>query len=408
MGGGGTTETKSTTEPWTEAKPYYLDLYKEAGLAMDATSRDPYTGQLYAGMNKRQDHAFDDMAKISEQWGTGGQAISQFGNQLLSGKFIDNNKALKALDPTGQFMADQWARQDTLTDRLDPTNQNPYVKDMLKAALRPVERQFYESALPAAEDAAIASGAYGGGRSDVAKALATSRFGQDMGDISSTVMADQYENNLNRWASATQQGNQFLAGLDTQRTGMYGDLLANERARQMQAPQFIEGGIAMQLREPQQLLQRGNVQQQDQQAKLDAALRSWNMEQLAPWQGLGEMASILGSGGFSSTTQTQTQDSGFAGILQGLLGGISTLAQVPAFAPIFSDSRLKERITAPVGTTNSGLPIFVFSYKGEAERRMGVMAQDVLKRWPSIVFENDERLMIDLDRLAELEGNYAH
>jgi hypothetical protein len=51
-----------------------------------------------------------------------------------------------------------------------------------------------------------------------------------------------------------------------------------------------------------------------------------------------------------------------------------------------SDRRLKTDIQR-VGTTDGGVPIYTYKYKGESMTQMGVMAQDVEKVNPKAVRE---------------------
>jgi hypothetical protein len=54
-----------------------------------------------------------------------------------------------------------------------------------------------------------------------------------------------------------------------------------------------------------------------------------------------------------------------------------------------SDVRLKEKIQR-IGTTAHGLPLYKFSYRGQAEIYEGVMAQDVLAVRPDAVAVDDD------------------
>lgn len=55
-------------------------------------------------------------------------------------------------------------------------------------------------------------------------------------------------------------------------------------------------------------------------------------------------------------------------------------------AALMSDVRLKENVNR-VGTTDGGLPVYTFRYKGQPQTHMGVMAQDVEKVNPDAVRE---------------------
>ncbi len=62
----------------------------------------------------------------------------------------------------------------------------------------------------------------------------------------------------------------------------------------------------------------------------------------------------------------------------------STLGAAALMAP--SDRRVKEDIKQ-VGMTDDGLPVYTFKYKGSKTTIMGVMAQDVEKKYPNAVAE---------------------
>ena len=65
------------------------------------------------------------------------------------------------------------------------------------------------------------------------------------------------------------------------------------------------------------------------------------------------------------------------------------IARTRTLSPIlglFSDKRVKENIRR-VGTTDGGLPIYVYNYIWDKTPQMGVMAQEVEKVNPEAVFE---------------------
>lgn len=64
---------------------------------------------------------------------------------------------------------------------------------------------------------------------------------------------------------------------------------------------------------------------------------------------------------------------------------------------MFSDRGLKDNIVR-VGQLHNGLPVYLFTYKGDNEPRLGLMAQDVLAVRPEAV---------DVDRSGYLKVNYA-
>lgn len=67
---------------------------------------------------------------------------------------------------------------------------------------------------------------------------------------------------------------------------------------------------------------------------------------------------------------------------QNMLSGLFGLGS--SIAGIFSDARLKEDAVR-IGTTDGGVPIYTYRYRGEPETHMGVMAQDLLDKQPEAV-----------------------
>lgn len=83
----------------------------------------------------------------------------------------------------------------------------------------------------------------------------------------------------------------------------------------------------------------------------------------------------------------------------GLFGGVAQLggALLSAQPWTWSDRRLKENIEK-IGETDDDLPLYLFNYKGDDRRQIGVMAQDVEKRDPGAVREFGGMKAVDLER----------
>ena len=103
-----------------------------------------------------------------------------------------------------------------------------------------------------------------------------------------------------------------------------------------------------------------------------------------------------GGGGQSGFGQVASA----VGSAAGLASGLSKLA---AFLP--SDERLKDNIR-PVGKTYDGQNIYSYDM-GDGATRMGLMAQEVLKRDPEAVGQREGYLTLDYDRATQgAEGRY--
>lgn len=106
----------------------------------------------------------------------------------------------------------------------------------------------------------------------------------------------------------------------------------------------------------------GQIQQQTQQAGLQALYNQFLQQVAYPFQVSQFLANIaMGTGALSGSTTTTTQP-----------------------GSVFSDVRLKEDVRK-VGETFDGQPIYSFRYKGDPKTQMGLLAQEVEQRKPEAV-----------------------
>ncbi|SFM92061.1 tail fiber domain-containing protein [Methylobacterium pseudosasicola] len=148
------------------------------------------------------------------------------------------------------------------------------------------------------------------------------------------------------------------------------------------------------------LLTTGSIQQNQNQAGLDAAQQYFQETQQTPWQALGQYASFplaIGSQGGTTVSQgtSQTKTSGVSplqsilGLGTSLLGlgtgtGNSTLGGALLGGLFGSDERLKEDIR-PVGELHDGQPVYAYRYKGDPRTQIGLIAQEVAEKKPDAV-----------------------
>lgn len=76
--------------------------------------------------------------------------------------------------------------------------------------------------------------------------------------------------------------------------------------------------------------------------------------------------------------------------------GIGSIANAGMALWNLSDRHVKEDVRR-VGWLDNGLPVYTFRYKGQAEPRMGVMAQDVEKVRPWAVMESDGVKFVNME-----------
>lgn len=340
MGGGGNKADGTQTivnEPWSEAKPYYSDLYQKAQNAFNNSK--PYSGEVYAGPNATQTGALQGVKDAAGNWGTQADAtravqpvvqaqgnawaglqpqyantagiISGLGGDMTYGQ--DQTRALADKTISGQFM--------------DP-NSNPYLKGAVDAAQRETFQNLGEM-LPQLAGGQQLNGTYGGDRSGLVMSRAIQDALVQANDQANQIYYGNYaQERANQMAapglygSANQLGQQsigsILQGLNTQTQGVG---LGDQQIQSLlQSLQLGQQANQTQLEGQQITGQAGDQQQQWDQAALDAAIKKWQMGTDFPWQELGNFSSILNGGGFNSSTQTNYIPRS-SSIFQGATGG---------------------------------------------------------------------------------------
>ena len=84
---------------------------------------------------------------------------------------------------------------------------------------------------------------------------------------------------------------------------------------------------------------------------------------------------------------------------QGMLGGLFNLGGALGSAWIMSDRRVKDDVRQ-VGKLDSGLPVYIFRYKGDDKMQLGVMAQEVMSVYPDAVTLRNGILHVDYARIG--------
>jgi Chaperone of endosialidase len=256
---------------------------------------------------------------------------------------------------------------------------------------------------------AINAGAFGGDRSGIAQANLMNQQNLALGQTLGQMAQQGYQ-------SAAQN---YLTGLGQQGAlaGQLGQLGAGEQLAAIQGQQAVLGGAQ----------QLGNLGAQQQTAALQGVPLTYagaaQLGQLgagAQGAGLAGAQAQIGAG----TLQQQTNQAGLSALYNqflqqqaypfqvaqflaniaegtGALSGSTTTTTQPM--PFFSDRRLKENVER-IGETDEGLPIHKFNYKGDPQKHIGFMADEVEKVHPEAVgLHPSGYKMVDYDR-ATSEG----
>jgi hypothetical protein len=178
---------------------------------------------------------------------------------------------------------------------------NPYQSQMMQAATRPLEQQFSNQVLPQIASLYSKSGRYGSGAMQNALGQATEGYGRALGDVTSNIAGQQYQQER----GLQQQAQLGLAGLAAAAPSIY-------------SQQFIPS---------QQLAQVGAAQEAIAAQPLQEQMARFNFGQQLPYQQLsGYLSSVYGSPMGSYGTQSQNMSGNplintAAGAGLGYLGG---------------------------------------------------------------------------------------
>lgn len=248
---------------------------------------------------------------------------------------------------------------------------NPYTQNVVDATTAALQQQ-QGMQLSNQQSQAIKSGAFGGNRSGLERAVLQGQQGLATAQAISPLYQRGYEQAL---ATAQQQQGVNL-----------GAQQANQ-ARLLQGGQQLAGlGAAAQtagLQGANAVQQAGATQQQTTQAGLGALYNQWLQKQGYPYQQAQFLANIAeGTGSLSGSTTTTNQP-----------------------APFFSDRRLKHDVKR-IGETDKGLPIYSFKYKNDPEEHtyIGFMADEVEKRHPEDVGLAGGYKTVDYEGVADKES----
>lgn len=178
---------------------------------------------------------------------------------------------------------------------------NPFQQQMIQAATRPLEQQFTQNVLPSIASLYSRAGRYGSGAMERALGTATEAQTRALGDITSNIVGQQFQQER----GLQQQAQLGLAQLAAAAPSIY-------------SQQFIPS---------QQLAQVGAAREQIAALPLQEQMQRFQFQQQLPYQQLsGYLSSVYGSpmGSFGTQTQTMPQNrllGGLAGAGLGYLGG---------------------------------------------------------------------------------------
>jgi hypothetical protein len=326
--GSNTTTSTTSSTPDPQAAAAYRDLLTRAqGVA--STPYQAYTGDLTAGVNSQQN------AGIS-----GINSAAGYANP-----YIQNASGLAA------------SATAPITAQTIQQYQNPYTQQVVDATTAQMRNEFGQQQASLTGNQ-IAQGALGGNATGVARGI----LGGQQGRTMASTVAGLYDKSYQQALSAAQQQQQTgLAGANAQ--AQYG--LSGQNAA-------LTGATAQ--------IGAGSLQQQTEQARLNAAYQQYQQAQAHPYQQAQWLAGMatgvgsnLGGTGTGTTTGPAPNQTG-----QWIGAGLS------AASMFLSDREAKEDIEH-IGSLNDGQKIYRYRYKGQPGVHIGLIAQEAEQHNPDSV-----------------------
>lgn len=264
---------------------------------------------------------------------------------------------------------------DTLNGNyLDPSN-NPAYQGAVRAAVDPLTTQFLDQTMPQITSQFAGAGGVGSGIQRQAVDDATKAYSTGVNNAAYTAANNFYN---------------------------------NARTNQIQAAGLTPGINSAGLQNIAGLGAAGSTIDQQRQAQDVSNQAAYNYNANAQPNYISQYLSMLNGGypgGETTTTgqaQTYQPNNAFGSLFGAGLGlaGLG-LQAAPLFG--FSDYRLKEDISEPIGATHEGIPIRLWKYRGDPTPRVGFIAQEVALTKPEAVVEHPSGyLMVDHGKAAGL------
>lgn len=424
-GGGGDTTTVQKADPWEGVQPYLSEAYGRANQLYSGQGPQYFPGQTVASPNWLEGAGQQEMLANMGQLGLIGDnafmasqnMLTGAQNQLTNGQALQNNAttqmqnmgqymnqatpygmsalesmlnqatqgasgytsasnaagALGAFGTGGGAQTGQFGTIDAMNKLMaagDPAN-NAYVGNAINSAIRPVTQNFNEQVMPAIRQGAQAAGQMGSSRQGIAEGIAARGYQDTVGDISSNMMNQAYNQGLSAMNSAGQLGQGLtsqglaalgqsgslganLAGLSGQNlanagnlsqgftgigAGLQGSLAnlgqqgQNNALTSLGQSQALAGNVqGANLAAGQAMQGIGQQLTADQQAQIDSNVARYNYGQNLPYTMISDYLSLLN--GASGGQTMSSQQGGSRSPLMGALGGAATGAALGSAFPV--------------------------------------------------------------------------
>ena len=378
------------TSPWVAQQPYLTDAFSQAkSIYNSQQGAGPYTGEFFATPNQDQLDTFRGALSYSN--GAGADAATTTTNNGLDMQNAGATATQGALHGLQDYNNTDWTSKNI--DNAQKYAQGFDVDGLVRAGMMNANRNAAENVLPSLYRNSQASGNLDGSRQALSEGVVSRGLNDQAQALTAQYGAQAYTTGLSN-AQMDRAG--ALAGLQGQASA----------GNQAYNSGVAGTGAGMQDRNDLYSLAAGasdKLQTFDQSA-IDNERSKYDYAQQFPWQNLNNYMSIVGgqNWGSHSTGTSVTEDKpSTMSTVGSVLGGLGS------FASMFKcDERLKTVVLRNFGYTNSGVPLHVFFYRDDPDRRLtiGPMAQEVALTHPDAVVDFGGVLMVDISKLCEDEA----
>lgn len=357
MGGGSkSTTTTVNNTPWAPQGDNLSFIFDEAQRLYQSNQGRTYEGPFTAGMNDTQRQALDQQRAAATAAGnfadwTTGQS------QRLAGSYDSANditKALAAGDPIAQELARR-AMEDPTQGILSTAGQysdNPFITGMIDSVGRDINRNLRENDLISLNLGAAGAGNMNSSRAGAAEALLMRGAQDRMGDISSQIRGDAWNQGLAM--AANQRESMFRNGLAASNQDINTRLAAAQNFMGLGGVGTSLGAMGVENRANQAAFTGnvGNALQAEEQRQIDENMRRFEARESQDWTRLGNFYGIVGDKSWGGTTTQTAPKSGGSG-LQTALGAVATVGGIVA-APFTGGASLAVT-AAGLGAMSAGM-----------------------------------------------------
>lgn len=199
MPGGGSSNTTTTqkADPWSGIQPYLTSGYENLATAANNVP-GYYPGKTYAGFSPEQQQSQN-------------MALGYAGSQGMNASIGNNIGAMNY----------------GLNSVYDPQS-NPVINNYVSSATRPLYETYNEQVMPGIKNQAVASGGLGGSRQGVAEGIAGRGLMNAVGDVSTGIYNNAYNQGLDQQARMAALAPQTM-GLGLMPSQIYGDVGAQQQ-----------------------------------------------------------------------------------------------------------------------------------------------------------------------------------